>query len=131
MFPGRREAARYHELTLQSGHSVGADHASRNRPNIELISADTLIAEFPKAPVTHDKAFMWTTNVRHNGKAASRSVNPVNAGEILHRLAGAKVHQLSKQEGPRYRGPSCFWRPISEGWSVARPWPFWPGAWTG
>src|SRR5262245_32248153 len=32
----------------------------------------------------------------------------VNAGEILHRRAGAKIHHGNEQEGPRYRGPSCF-----------------------
>jgi hypothetical protein len=32
----------------------------------------------------------------------------VNAGEIMHRRAGAKTHHSIEQEGPRYRGPSCF-----------------------
>ena len=31
----------------------------------------------------------------------------VNAGLKVQRLAGAKVQQRRKQEGPRYRGPSC------------------------
>jgi len=37
--------------------------------------------------------------------------NPiVNAGANLQQLAGAKVHHGGKQEGPRYREPSCFLR---------------------
>ena len=39
----------------------------------------------------------------------------VNAGEILQRLAGVKVQHGRKQEGPRYRGPSCLSRFIPEG----------------
>jgi hypothetical protein len=39
----------------------------------------------------------------------------VNAGEILQRLAGVKVQHGDKQEGPRYRGPSCLSRFIPEG----------------
>ena len=35
---------------------------------------------------------------------------PVNAGELLQRLAGAKVQQGCKQNGPRYRGPFCLAR---------------------
>src|ERR1019366_3779066 len=34
----------------------------------------------------------------------------VNAGELLQRLAGAKVQQGCKQKGPRYRGPFCLSR---------------------
>jgi transposase len=33
-------------------------------------------------------------------------------GVIFHRRAGAKIHHGIEQEGPRYRGPSCF-RPQS------------------
>ena len=39
----------------------------------------------------------------------------VNAGEILQRLAGVKVQHGRKQEGPRYRGPSCLSRFMPEG----------------
>jgi hypothetical protein len=39
----------------------------------------------------------------------------VNAGEILQRFAGVKVQHGRKQEGPRYRGPSCLLRVIPEG----------------
>jgi len=39
----------------------------------------------------------------------------VNAGEILQRLAGVKVQHGRKQEGPRYRGPSCLSDFIPEG----------------
>jgi hypothetical protein len=39
----------------------------------------------------------------------------VNAGKILQRLAGVKVQQGRKQEGPQYRGPSCLPRFIPEG----------------
>ena len=39
----------------------------------------------------------------------------VNAGEILQRFAGVKVQHGRKQEGPRYRGPSCLLRFIPEG----------------
>ena len=42
-------------------------------------------------------------------------IDPVNAGEILQRLAGVKVQHGRKQEGPRYRGPSCLSRFIPEG----------------
>ena len=50
---------------------------------------------------------------------------PVNAGVILQRLAGAKVQHCGKQEGPRYRGPSCLWRFIAEGRRrlAVRSWP--------
>ena len=41
----------------------------------------------------------------------------VNAGGILQRLAGVKVQHGRKQEGPRYRGPSCYLRFIPEGQS--------------
>ncbi|MGO9023735.1 MAG: IS66 family insertion sequence element accessory protein TnpB [Beijerinckiaceae bacterium] len=34
----------------------------------------------------------------------------VNAGELLQRLAGAKVQQGCKQKGPRYRWPFCLSR---------------------
>ena len=37
-------------------------------------------------------------------------VSFVNAGELLQRLAGAKVQQGCKQKGPRYRGPFCLSR---------------------
>ncbi len=36
------------------------------------------------------------------------AVSRVNAGEKLHRRAGAKIHHRGEHEGPRYRGPSCF-----------------------
>ncbi len=39
----------------------------------------------------------------------------VNAGEILQRPAGVIVQQGRKQEGPRYRRPSCLSRFIPEG----------------
>ena len=39
----------------------------------------------------------------------------VNAGGILQRQAGVKVQHGRKQEGPRYRGPSCLSRFIPEG----------------
>ena len=39
----------------------------------------------------------------------------VNAGEISQRLAGVKVQHGRKQEGPRYRGPSCLLLFIPEG----------------
>ena len=44
-----------------------------------------------------------------------RNPRSVNAGEILQRLAGVKVQHRDKQEGPRYRGPSCLSRFIPEG----------------
>ena len=36
----------------------------------------------------------------------------VNAGEILQRLAGAKVQHGRKQEGPRYRGHARDFRDV-------------------
>jgi len=43
-------------------------------------------------------------------RIAAISVQLVNAGELLQRLAGAKVQQGCKQKGPRYRGPFCLSR---------------------
>ena len=49
----------------------------------------------------------------------------VNAGELLQRLAGAKVQQGCKQKGARYRGPfwlvafflgrGAWWRQVRDG----------------
>ena len=44
------------------------------------------------------------------GSYSSCAVLFVNAGELLQRLAGAKVQQGCKQKGPRYRGPFCLAR---------------------
>jgi histidine kinase/DNA gyrase B/HSP90-like ATPase len=46
-------------------------------------------------------------------EAQAKNYRDVNAGEKLHRRAGAKIHRYGEQECPRYRGPSCFWRPQS------------------
>jgi len=49
----------------------------------------------------------------------------VNAGGTLRQLAGATVQQRwRKQEGPRYRGPSCLRRVSLEakGLEAGQPW---------
>ena len=45
---------------------------------------------------------------RVNGRKLRLISFDVNAGGILHRVAGGKVQQGRKQKGPRYRGPFCF-----------------------
>ena len=87
-----------HTLGIAEFH-VDIISATRNRPNIELINAHALIAEFPKAPVTHDKAFMWTTTVRHNDKAASRSVNPDYAFALRSAVIGRRCYLVEIDRG--------------------------------
>jgi hypothetical protein len=41
----------------------------------------------------------------------------------LHRRVGEKVHRDGQQEGPRYRGPSCFRVSIGRGGLVRSVWP--------
>ena len=57
----------------------------------------------------------------------------VNAGEILHRLAGVKVQQGCASRKAPSRGPSCLRRVIPEGWhpSDCLPGCDVSGAWNG
>jgi hypothetical protein len=66
--------------------------------------------------VTHsDTDVAGRSYTSFSGHSCVESAHRVNAGEILQRLAGVKVHHGRKQEGPRYRGPSCLSRFIPEG----------------
>ena len=69
----------------------------------------------------------WIENLRKIPGAA-----PADAGAIMRRLAGVKVQQWRKQEGPRYRGPSCLRRliPGRRPGEAARPWRGVTGAWS-
>ncbi len=68
---------------------------------------------------------------RRSAPAIESYRRPINAGGILQRLAGAKVQHGRKQEGPRYRGPSCLWQftPERRRPMAVRTWPWQPAPW--
>ena len=81
----------------------------------------TVRYETEEAPGTIivDPGNYYVYRVEGEGNATRYGANVgrdgVNAGGILQRQAGVKVQHGRKQEGPRYRGPSCLSRFIPEG----------------
>ena len=64
---------------------------------------------FPLAVMLRIYCLQQWYNLSDPGAEEALTISrPVNAGEKLHRRAGAKIHHRGEQEGPRYRGPSCF-----------------------
>ena len=64
-----------HTLAIANFH-VALINTTRTQPHIELINDKALIAAFPKAPVTLDRAFAWQTTVRRNDSTHKISVKP-------------------------------------------------------
>jgi hypothetical protein len=59
-----------HTIAIADTHSA-LTVACRMRPEIALIDAKALVADFPRPPLTPDRAFLWKTEV-----CKSRSNNP-------------------------------------------------------
>ena len=64
-----------HALAIADVH-VSLITACRARPEIQLIETDQLIAAFPQAPTSPDRAFAWPTQVHRHGVLHNITVKP-------------------------------------------------------
>lgn len=87
-----------HTLAVANVH-VALISATRPRPDIELINANSLVAEFPKPPLSHDRAFAWKTTVRRNDKTFSLSVNPDYAFALRSANIGRRCYLVECDRG--------------------------------
>ena len=80
-----------HTLEVANLH-VALTAGARARPDLQLIHANALIENFPQAPTAHDRAFQWTTAVRHNGHTIPLSVNPDYAFALASATIGRRCY---------------------------------------
>jgi hypothetical protein len=99
--------ARYRWVEVVRGHPM----LTAAQRTVGLAIAQQHINHNPESPWFHSAWAAHQTIATETGLTR----RTVNAGEILQRLAGVKVQHGRKQEGPRYRGPSCLSRFIPEG----------------
>jgi hypothetical protein len=78
---------------------------------IESVRGNLVFERFTKMAAVSLAENLPLTVVAHHHDGATVTIRQgVNAGELLQRLAGAKVQQGCRQKGPRYRGPFCLSR---------------------
>ena len=84
----------------------------------EAMATNVRLARHERKLTQEELADRAGLSARYLGSIERASVSAsvtVNAGGILQRQAGVIVQHGRKQEGPRYRGPSCLSRFIPEG----------------
>ena len=87
-----------HAIAIADTHSA-LTVSCRVRSEVELIDAKTLIAAFPKPPISPDRAFIWKTEVRRNDAIEQVSVNPDYAFALRSPTISRRCYLVENDRG--------------------------------